>query len=184
MNTAAVPDQTSVIQTWQDAWLAAFRHTLEGMKGTAFSGETFSQKDTAAADLQAEGSSGQWLRFAIEDQPRAELAFWLSDPDRLALGQMVCGEPFSGDALFAPEHEEALSSLVKTAADTAQANWAENSAQAARLKWLGNERPAWAPAAQAGIRLKSADGLAVVFHLIINSEAGAASSPSPHTEFN
>lgn len=171
MIAATMPDQVSTIQGWQNAWLEAFRHTLEGMKSTPFSGEAFSQKDPAAADLQAVAATGQWLRFGIDGQPGAELAFWLSDQDRLSLGQMVCGEPASGEALFAPEHEEALSSLVKTAADAAQAAWAESSGQPVRLKWLGNERPAWAPASQAGIRLKSAEGLTVVFHLVVSREA-------------
>src|SRR5579884_4114813 len=57
-------------------------------------------------------------------------------------------------------------------ADFAGKLWAGKTGKNATPKWCGRERPAWAPAAQSGIRIKGSSGLIITIHLWLRRSNG------------
>ncbi len=173
MSPANLTTPGAEIQSWQAVWLESVSQTLAQLGGQSYVVEGFTEKDVAAVDLQTTGSTGHWLRFNLDGEGEiTEFAFWLAEPDGLALARLASGGPIESDALFAPEHQEALLSLFQTVADLAGKLWAGKTGKNATPKWCGRERPAWVPAAQSGIRIKGSSGLVITIHLWLRRSNG------------
>ncbi len=187
MSSTNLTSPDAEIQSWQAAWLGSVSQTLAQLGGQSYTVEGFTEKDVAAADLQTIGSTGHWLRFNLDGEGEiAEFAFWLADPDGLALAQLASGSPIESDALFAPEHQDALLSLFQTIADAAGKLWMGKTGKSIAIKWCGRERPTWPPAAQSGVRIKGPSGLVITIHLWLRRSDGKypPGIALPHAERN